>query len=560
MTNKVKNLDTVNNGVNNNSELGHYEKFVSLSPKELKGINASTDYWNRIIEMTINITSMYADVNSNRIDFFKLLVKQACRFGVHPSDLTNRIHELYNVCEDESKFFIDNFYDEEQYGRDWFLLTTIFFKNKPSLETAPEFPTEIYDSLPVILKKSIEVIPAGRQRDMFLLSALSVLSGCIHNFTGLYDGKEVYPNIYSFIVAPAASGKGVTQYAKRLGQKYHRSLLDEWKDAVENFKSSKNDDEESGSPEPAAKLLYLPANSSAAAFIEKLKGSCGRAVMFETEADTISSTLKNDWGGYSELMRVAFHHETISVNRKGKDGLLEIEKPRLSIAISGTPAQVGALHKSQENGLFSRFAFYAFSDVVQWKDVSPGYSVMNKEEYFDGLSSDVLEFVKFCEAYPANFTYLGCHWEELNERYRMLMDYFGLHGNNNDFQGVLIRHGLIRYRISMVLSALRRFDAGEKGGKCECDVLDFEIAEKISDVLLTHSIITMDLVPKTSDPSMGNSEEKFYKRLPDKFDRLEAVEIGKSMNLKPRSCDGYLKKLVDKCKLEKTANGRYSKL
>jgi len=560
MTNKVKNLDTVNNGVNNNGELDHYEKFVSLSPKELKGINASTDYWNRIIEMTINITSMYADVNSNRIDFFKLLVKQACRFGVHPSDLTNRIHELYNVCEDESKFFIDNFYDEEQYGRDWFLLTTIFFKNKPSLETAPEFPTEIYDSLPVILKKSIEVIPAGRQRDMFLLSALSVLSGCIHNFTGLYDGKEVYPNIYSFIVAPAASGKGVSQFAKKLGQKYHKSLLDDWKEEIEVYKASQQDGEDAEMPAPATKLLYLPANSSAAAFIEKLQGSGGRAVMFETEADTIASTLKNDWGGYSELMRAAFQHETISVNRKGKDGLLEIDKPRLSIAISGTPAQVGALHKSQENGLFSRFAFYAFSDMVQWKDVSPGFGNLNKDAYFDDLSNEVLNLVKFYESYPSNFTYTGSQWHELNERYRILLDYFGLAGNNYEFLGVLIRHGFIRYRISMILGALRRFDTKENGKNYECDEIDFDIAEKISDVLLSHSIIAMDLVPKTSDPSMGNSEEKFYKRLPEKFDRLEAVEIGNSMNLKPRSCDGYLKKLVDKCKLEKTANGRYSKL
>jgi hypothetical protein len=282
--------------------------------------------------------------------------------------------------------------------------------------------------------------------------------------------------------------------------------------------------------------------------------------MFETEADTISSTLKNDWGGYSELMRAAFHHETISVNRKGKDGLLEIDKPRLSIAISGTPSQVGALHKSQENGLFSRFAFYAFSDMVQWKDVSPGYGITNKDAYFDNLSNEVLNLIKHCESYPANFNYTGSQWEELNERYRILMDYFGLTGNNNEFLGVLIRHGLIRYRISMTLGALRRYDASEKHSNYECDELDFEIAEKISDVLLSHSIIAMDLVPKTSDPSMGNSEGNFYKRLPEKFDRLEAVEIGNSMNLKQRSCDGYLKKLVDKCKLEKTANGRYSKI
>lgn len=535
------------------------ENPVPLTFEEMRKKVAFDNYWKRVIEMSISITEMYYDFKTNRELFIMMLVKQSCRFGVPESSLKSRMNEVYQVEENEMDRWIKMYYNEESFGRDWFLLANVF-RSKPTLQTAPEFPREIYKALPAILQKSVEVLAEGRQRDMFLLSALTVLSGCIHNFTGLYDGKVVYPNIYSFIVAPAANGKGVIQFAKKLGQKYHKALLDEWKEAGENFKNQNEEDEDSEIEEPVRRLLYLPANSSAAAFVEKLKASQGRAVMFETEADTIASTLKNDWGGYSELMRSAFHHETISVNRKGKDGLVEIDNPRLSISISGTPAQVGTLHKSQENGLFSRFTFYAFSDAVQWKSVAPGLGVANKDDYFEALSEQVLNLVKYCETYPTKFDYTGQQWDELNERFRILMDYFVLAGNNSELLGVLIRQGLIRFRISMILSALRRFDEQDKGEVYYCSDGDFELAEKIADVLLAHSFIAMDLIPKSADPSMGNSEQKFFNALPKKFDRLEAVQVGEGINLKPRSCDGYLKRLVDKGKLEKVANGVYLKI
>ena len=509
--------------------------------------------WSQVVKLSTDIEK--CDFNEQREIFLIMITRQSCRFGVPIPDLVKYVCKHYGCSVEEMNYVVKNFYKLEEYGRDLFLLNNIFSAIKPNLETAPEIPKEVYDSLPLLLKRAIEVINDGRQRDMFLVSALTVLSGCIHNFTGIYDGKKVFPNIYSFIIAPAANGKGITEYSKRLALKYHLNLMEE----INTSGESKCDNKEF-KQESANKLFYLPANSSAAAFVEKLKASGGRAVMFETEADTISTALKNDWGGYSELMRLAFHHETISMNRRGRDGLSEINNPRLSISITGTPAQVGALHQSQENGLFSRFAFYGFSDIAVWNDVSPRVSRADKGEYFDSLADEVIELVKFCESYPANFNYYGQQWERFNQRFSMLLDYNGLFGNNNDFSSVITRQGLIRYRISMVLSALRRFDNQEKNGKCECDQIDFESAEIISEVLLAHSLIAMDLVPRSPKLSMGSSEQRFYECLPTSFDRIKAVEAGKNINLKSRSCDRYLSILVGKGKLEKVANGAYLKL
>ncbi|NCP53420.1 MAG: DUF3987 domain-containing protein, partial [Flavobacteriales bacterium] len=46
----------------------------------------------------------------------------------------------------------------------------------------------------------------------------------------------------------------------------------------------------------------------------------------------------------------------------------EVECPQLAITLSGTPAQVPKLIASAEDGLFSRFIFYAFKADIVWRD------------------------------------------------------------------------------------------------------------------------------------------------------------------------------------------------
>jgi len=45
------------------------------------------------------------------------------------------------------------------------------------------------------------------------------------NVIGEYGGRTVYPHLFSFILAPAASGKGALQSSKELADKYHEEVL-----------------------------------------------------------------------------------------------------------------------------------------------------------------------------------------------------------------------------------------------------------------------------------------------------------------------------------------------
>ena len=60
--------------------------------------------------------------------------------------------------------------------------------------TSPYIPDQIYDVLPPTLKEACNVFK-GRERDVFLTSALSVISGGLHNVSGLYANDNSIPKL-----------------------------------------------------------------------------------------------------------------------------------------------------------------------------------------------------------------------------------------------------------------------------------------------------------------------------------------------------------------------------
>lgn len=50
--------------------------------------------------------------------------------------------------------------------------------------------------------------------------------------------------------------------------------------------------------------------------------------MFEAEGDTLSQTLKSDYGNYSDVFRKAYYHETVSQCRCKDSKFLELDCPK----------------------------------------------------------------------------------------------------------------------------------------------------------------------------------------------------------------------------------------
>ncbi|MDG1433473.1 MAG: DUF3987 domain-containing protein, partial [Saprospiraceae bacterium] len=443
-----------------------------------------------------------------------------------------------------------------------------------SLKQTPLIPEKVFRLLPSLLDRGCEVFDEPRERDVFLIGAMTVLSGALTKVEGVYDGCTSYPNLFSFIVAPAASGKGVLKFAKMLGDELHRKLLKRSQESIKDYeidlmdyqiqvaeyKKRKRTSIPDAPEKPSRNMLFIPANSSSAMIIQQLKESGGWGVVCESEADTLGNVLKQDWGGYSDLLRKVFHFETISYSRKSNDEFHEIAEPRLSVAISGTPNQVLGLIPSAEDGLFSRFIFYVFNVTARWKKQSVRRHKKNLGDHFSELSKEVLAMLEWLEEHPTEVDMRDAQWQFFDEIFEAIL----LKASSLDGEEILStvkRLGIIMFRLVMVLSVIRKYESRNKDKKWICHDDDFHIAITMVETFWSHATLLFETLPKTKQLNMErmpNRKKLFFQKLPSKFKRSEAQEVGKEVGLKPRTIDKYLSMFLGKI-LEQPEYGFYEK-
>lgn len=440
------------------------------------------------------------------------------------------------------------------------------------LLTTPYIPNEVYHHLPQLLQDGCRHFQHPRERDLFLTGALTILSGCMKGVLGTYDQRTIYPNLFSFAIAPAASGKGSLTFAKALGDKFHDKLVVEsteklkfYKIELQEYKRKLTDKKQGISEleppeEPPFKVLYIPANNSSARVIQHLKEGDEQGIFCETEADTMGAVLKQDWGSYSDLLRKAYHHEPISYSRKTNKEWVELKKPRLSVALAGTPGQVENLIKSAENGLFSRFIFYTFKSEIVWIPASDTLNGINLTARFEELSDRVLNFVEFLQNYETvRFKLAPEQWEKLNAYGEDCLTTLATFVSE-DLSSTSKRLGLILYRVAMIITALRYFDNAELSPEYICSDQDFEMAFKLVKVYQEHSVFMFKELPKQATVT-DKLLKQFFDKLPTSFRRKEAVTLADAQfGIKERTADLYLSKLVTFKWIDKTRNGIYQKI
>lgn len=256
----------------------------------------------------------------------------------------------------------------------------------------PHFSESVYDGLPPFLQTVVSNAISYDDRDVILLGAIGCLSVCFSNVCGVYDERVVYSNLYLFVVADAGMGKGSLNLCRELVSPINQCLheqsaqmmLDYKRDLAEYQKCKGKNLDVVEPTTPPQKTLIAPANSSSSSLMNILNDNDGIGLLFESEGETLSQTLKSEHGNYSDLLRKAFHHEMISMSRRKDREYLEIECPRISVVLAGTPEQVRHLIPDAENGLLSRFIFYfipfrrGIRDVFATDDVSRSKYVIFK--------------------------------------------------------------------------------------------------------------------------------------------------------------------------------------
>lgn len=432
----------------------------------------------------------------------------------------------------------------------------------------PAFPKEIFDNLPGLLHAITSNADSPEDADLLLLGSLTVFSACMPNLYGVYGQHEVFPNLFLFVSAKASAGKGRLSLCRRLVEPIHqmyrqqcKAEQDEYKLKLALYTASSDKAHEEKPEEPPLRTLIIPANNSATGLFQLLKENDEKGLIFETEGDTLAQTFKSEHGNYSDGFRKAFHHETISYNRRKDREFVELSNPQLSALLSGTPKQVSSLIPNAENGLFSRFMFYFMNLRPIWKDVFAGDGEQPLEHKFDVYGKEFMDFNLFLrqQTNRFRFAFSSKQQKEFNAYFEQTqLQYLELCGD--DYVGSIRRLGLITFRIAMIITALRIMDTGEVSSVLVCSETDFSTVMEIVKVLVLHAAHVFEQLPRdnTALPQVNN-KRKLIDALPNVFDRQTYLSVAKNLNIPDKTAEKQISRFVDAGLLKHPSHGKYLK-
>lgn len=436
-------------------------------------------------------------------------------------------------------------------------------------ELLPYFPASVYENLPEFLTALCNISDSPDDKDLILIGSIVTLSSAIPNVYGLYHNRKVFSNLYLFVSAQASAGKGILTHCAHLVDPIQRKMREESMRLKADYEREFNEYLIIRKKNPAAekpqrppeKMLFIPANSSAAGVLQLLYDNDGRGLIFETEGDTMAYTFKSDYGNYSDAFRKAFHHETIRYYRKTDREFVDLDKPCLSAVLSGTPKQIQNLIPDVENGLFSRFIFYALQITSEWKDVFERKVENGYDAFFAGHGEKFYQLyhqlngmvgVEFTltSGQQNQFNTVFSHWQTM---YDTLL--------GAEYIGTVRRLGLITFRIALIFSVLRVLETGDLQSLLICEESDFQNAISITEVLILHAKKVFSELPQSAPVvKRENREERFYNSLNETFTRKDYVEAAEKLQIPDKTAQNYISKYLNKGLIHRDKQGLYLKI
>ncbi|REE82140.1 uncharacterized protein DUF3987 [Lutibacter oceani] len=440
-------------------------------------------------------------------------------------------------------------------------------KNQGNEDKLPTFPDTLYPQLPQFLQDAVSHATSNQERDMLLLGAITSISSCIPKVYGIYDKDKVYSNLYLFVTAPASSGKGKLNKSRLIINKIHKSLRAEMESLNEDYKkdlayynkNKKNNSDLVRPKKPTEKMLFIPANNSSTGMFQLLNDNDEKGIIFETEGDTLTQAFKSDYGDYSDGFRKAFHHEPITYFRRTDREYVEIEKPKLSVVLSGTPGQVISLIPRAEDGLFSRFMFYYLVMKSEWINPYDKSDTEDLDLKYKKLGDNFFEFYKLLnDSDEIKISISDVQGEKSFEYFSKLQAKY----ENIDSDGFIAnvrRLGLISFRLIMILTTLRIMEDGsDVPNERECSDIDYDSVLKMIPILTHHSRKVFFTLNKVEKPAgHKSSKEEFIEALPKTFSRKDYISIAKNKGIKDKTAEGYISKLVKDGILYKKSHNNY---
>ncbi len=437
----------------------------------------------------------------------------------------------------------------------------------------PLFPRDLYNNLPDLLNDCIIEDASDREQDISLLSDLTALSAALPQTFGIYNHKKYSPHLFSVIFSSAGSGKSIAQTGRYLLEEIQTEILSTSESMLKNYHTAHNTWQaecqrkrkkgETCSEEPQRppfKMLFIPATTSYTRMQIQMQdnGSQG-SIIFDTEAQTLSTANHLDCGNFDDMLRKAFEHENIDSSYKA-NGIIPIyiRYPKLALLLTGTPGQIDCLLNSYGNGLPSRILAYTFREAPHWKEM--GDDCISLEDSFKPIAHRVYELYNFCLAHPVLFHFTRPQWNRLNEIFSRMLSEVAMEGND-DLQAVVKRYAFLVMRISMIQTRIRQFEATDLSSEIYCIDADFERSLQIVLCCYEHSRLLHSSMPAPAVRPLKNPDiiRNFVNELPDNFTTDEAIQIGAKYDFNLRKVTRLLKSL-NGIKISKVSHGSYTKM
>ena len=432
----------------------------------------------------------------------------------------------------------------------------------------PTVPTQVFNRLPPVISDLIGHYSSEEEKSIALLSALTTISSALSNINIQYRTKDNYCNLFQIIVGPPASNKSIALHSRLILKKIQFAYNEEYNQKkreyihqLQKLKQSKNKEhkQEDGSinydeldyaiKKPKLKHAIIPADASAASLIDVIYHNGGSGLVFDSEAQTFTNTIKQDYGvNLKTTLLKSFENEHVEISRKSLDDIISIENARISVLLTGNPEHLFLLVKSISDGFYSRFAIFQTKNQ-EWKDANNVENLKDYSVIYSELADVVFELHnklnKQDEKYKFSLTE-----EQLIHFNHFFKSLYRLTSSNIDpnFSSVIYRLALNFYRYCAILGAIR--ESGNLPYSYHCNNEDFMTAIEICSTVLKHFLFFEEPV---------NQSSEFYNLLPEEFTRAEYLAIGKTLKMGTRTIDSKIQQLFAIKKIEKISHGKYKK-
>ena len=406
--------------------------------------------------------------------------------------------------------------------------------------------------LPESVQQMISLASTPEEQDIILMATLAAASACVPNLYFTYGptGKKYYANLQCFILAAAASGKGIANQALEMVR-----VIDE------------------------QYPMLIAGDSTLPAFYKAIEEQGGCGYMHESEGSVITDIWKNSAANYNTALRKAAEHEPISRNRV--KGASEIKNPRLSMLLTGTFGQYKALVPSVENGYFSRLLTVVIRGTnpfdKRYVSSKGGQSVIPKI-----VGQRLLRtYEQLMNAGEREWSLTDAQKERLGEHLEREYDtLIGLLGEN--FHSAVVRMAVQIERMAMVLTAMRvqnteyrvqnteyriqtESDSELMNEKILCADEDYETAEMIGNKMLRHMASAYRMIDGDAQdvvPEIKPLDQRkvLFEQLKGEYSHGDLAEEAKRQGVSKRTVERWNLSWIEIGIVEKTNHGQYRKV